>query len=41
MEMAIKLGLLGPIGYFRDSYNIFDFAITWLGLVEITLQVGP
>ncbi|CAM9843940.1 unnamed protein product [Ectocarpus sp. 6 AP-2014] len=40
MEMAIKLGLLGPIGYFRDGFNIFDFAITWLGLIEITLQVG-
>ncbi|CAM9483745.1 unnamed protein product, partial [Ectocarpus fasciculatus] len=40
MEMAIKMGLLGPIGYFKDGYNIFDFAITWLGLVEITLQLG-
>lgn len=40
VEMVIKLGLLGPHTYLRDGYNVFDFAITWLGLVEITVQVG-
>lgn len=40
VEMTLKLGLFGPVGYFSDGYNIFDFAITWLGLVEITIQVS-
>ncbi|CAM9215633.1 unnamed protein product, partial [Hapterophycus canaliculatus] len=39
VEMTFKLGLFGPVGYFSDGYNTFDFAITWLGLVEITIQV--
>eukprot|EP00903_Cladosiphon_okamuranus_P008160 g7859.t1 len=39
VEMAIKMGLLGPVGYFNDGYNIFDFTITLLGLIEITIQV--
>ncbi|CAM9119896.1 unnamed protein product [Discosporangium mesarthrocarpum] len=38
--MSIKLGLLGPARYFTDSYNIFDFLITWLGIIEITVQVA-
>lgn len=38
--MVIKLGLLGPHNYLRDRYNVFDFAITWVGLIEITVQVG-
>lgn len=40
VEMVIKLGVLGPHTYFTDGYNVFDFAITWLGLVEIAIQVG-
>lgn len=40
LEMLIKLGLLGPHAYMRDGYNVFDFVVTWLGLIEITVQVG-
>lgn len=40
VEMTIKIGLLGPVGYFSDGFNIFDFTITLLGLVEITIKVG-
>lgn len=39
VEMAIKIGLLGPVGFFSDGYNIFDFTITSLGLIEITIKV--
>lgn len=38
--MVLKLGLFGPFGYFSDGYNVFDFTITWLGLIEITMQVS-
>lgn len=39
VEMAIKMGLLGPVGYFSDGFNVFDFTITLLGLIEITIKV--
>ena len=39
IETVFKLGLLGPIGYFSDGYNAFDFVITLLNLVESTMQV--
>lgn len=39
MEMLLKLGLMGPIGYFRDGYNVFDFIITCLGLLEMIVKV--
>lgn len=40
IEMVFKLGMLGPVGYFRDGYNVFDFIITLLGLLEITIHVS-
>ena len=39
IETTFKLGLLGPIGYFTDGYNVFDFVITLLNLVESTMEV--
>ena len=39
VEVVIKLGLFGPVGYFSDGYNLFDFGITLLSLVEIIIQV--
>eukprot|EP00752_Nemacystus_decipiens_P004767 g4338.t2 len=40
VELAIKVGLLGPVGYFSDGFNVFDFTITVLGLIEITIKAG-
>lgn len=39
LEMTIKLSLLGPVAYFMDGGNLFDFSITCLGLIEITVKV--
>ena len=39
VELAIKMGLLGPVGYFSDGFNVFDFIITLLGLIETTIEV--
>ncbi|CAM9804675.1 unnamed protein product, partial [Choristocarpus tenellus] len=38
-EITVKLCLLGPLQYFMDPYNLFDFVVTWLGIIEITVQV--
>lgn len=38
--MVFKVALMGPYAYFTDYYNIYDFAITWLGLIEITTEVN-
>ena len=35
IEIVIKNLALGPIGYFRDNYNKFDFMLGLLGLVDL------
>lgn len=40
VEVAIKIAFLGPVAYFWDSYSMFDFAVTCLGLAEMILEVS-
>lgn len=40
LEMLIKIFGLGPKGYVRDSFNIFDGSIVVLSLAEIVLTAS-
>jgi len=37
-EALIKIVLYGPVGYFGDKYNVFDFVISMLGFVDLVAQ---
>mmetsp|Transcript_29320 Transcript_29320/g.38551 ORF Transcript_29320/g.38551 Transcript_29320/m.38551 type:complete len:2569 (+) Transcript_29320:180-7886(+) len=39
VEAGIKLLVYGPIGYFFDPFNLFDFVVTLLGLLELFISV--
>jgi len=39
-EMILKLIGLGPVGYVRDTFNIFDGTIVILSLVELIFDYG-
>lgn len=38
IEAILKLIALGPIQYFRDAWNTFDFTVTAIGVIEIGLE---
>lgn len=38
VEAVLKLTALGPIQYFRDAWNTFDFIVTALGVIEMLLE---
>lgn len=38
VEAVLKLIALGPIQYFRDKWNTFDFIVTALGVIELGLE---
>lgn len=38
VEALMKIVALGPMQYFRDKWNTFDFVVTALGVVEIGLE---
>ena len=38
MEAAIKLMAMSPKYYFQEGWNIFDFVIVTLSLVELVLD---
>lgn len=38
IEAIFKLLALGVFRYFRDLWNLFDFAVTVLGAVELCLE---
>lgn len=40
LEVVLKLAVMGPVEYSRDGYNVFDFAVTCLGLIEMIVEVG-
>ena len=40
IEMVLKLGGLGLIDYFGDKFNVFDFVIVIVGILEMALQNG-
>lgn len=38
VEAILKLLALGVVRYFKDEWNTFDFIVTVLGAVELTLE---
>lgn len=38
LEMVLKLTGLGYKKYFEDSFNRFDFVLSWIGLAEFLMQ---
>jgi hypothetical protein len=38
-EMLVKVYGLGLTGYFRDSYNVFDFFIVCVSILDMTLEI--
>jgi len=38
LEAAIKLAAFGPVGYFLDPFNMFDFSLTVMGFVSIVAE---
>lgn len=38
IEAILKLTALGPVQYFRDEWNTFDFIVTTLGVVELSVE---
>lgn len=38
IEAIFKLLAIGPIMYFKDEWNTFDFTIVALGLLELSLE---
>lgn len=38
IEAILKLIALGPIQYFRDKWNVFDFVVTAVGVIELGLE---
>lgn len=38
IEAVLKILALGPIRYFRDTWNTFDFTVVALGLIEMGLE---
>lgn len=38
LEALIKNVALGPVAYFRDNYNKFDFVLAILGIVDVAAQ---
>ncbi|GAX86028.1 hypothetical protein CEUSTIGMA_g13443.t1 [Chlamydomonas eustigma] len=41
LEMLIKIIGMGPRQYAADSFNIFDFFVTLLGVVDMSLTLAP
>jgi hypothetical protein len=40
-EAALKVAGLGPWGYARDPWNVFDGAVVALSVLELSLTTGP
>ena len=38
VEFALKMGALGPIGYCRDLFNVFDGMLALFAVVEMVLE---
>lgn len=38
VEAALKILALGPKRYFSDEWNLFDFIVTALGVIELGLE---
>lgn len=38
IEAILKLTALGPVQYFRDEWNTFDFIVTAFGVIELGLE---
>lgn len=38
IEAILKLTALGPVQYFRDGWNTFDFLVTAIGVIELGLE---
>lgn len=38
IEAILKLTALGPAQYFRDEWNTFDFIVTALGVIELSVE---
>jgi hypothetical protein len=39
-EVLTKLIFLGPVSYFADAFNVMDFIVTLLGVVEVSVSGG-
>lgn len=38
IEAILKLIALGPVQYFKDEWNTFDFIVTALGVIEMCFE---
>lgn len=38
IEAILKLTALGILQYFRDGWNTFDFIVTALGVIELSVE---
>lgn len=38
VEAILKLTALGPVKYFHDAWNTFDFIVTAVGVIELGLE---
>lgn len=38
IEAILKLTALGPAQYFKDEWNTFDFIVTALGVIELSVE---
>lgn len=38
IEAILKLTALGPVQYFKDEWNTFDFIVTALGVIELSVE---
>lgn len=38
IEAILKLTALGPVQYFGDEWNTFDFIVTALGVIELSVE---
>ncbi len=40
LEWVIKLIALGPVGYYRDKWNLFDGTIAMVSIYELVFLSG-
>lgn len=40
VEMVIKLTVLGPFGYFNDKFNILDFMLVVVGILDLAVEAA-
>ena len=40
IEFVLKLIVMGPYGYFGDTYNCFDFVLIIFSILDLALQAS-